>query len=118
MERIDRLIRGLGAGIVVVERRAAKVLREALDDERVGEVLRELAPGLHVERVARVERRVEHVGGVRALGERELDRVFFVGLAAAVVPLVELEGDVRLRGGEGVSGASWANGEWGQRLTQ
>ena len=85
----------------VVERRAAKVLREALDDERVGEVLRELAARLDVERVARVERRVEHVGRVRALGERELDRVFFVGLAPAVVPLVELEGDVRLPGVRG-----------------
>ena len=67
------------------------MLREALDDERVREVLRELAARLHVERVARVERRVEHVGRVRALGERELDRVFFVGLAPAVVSLVELE---------------------------
>ena len=69
MQRIDRLIRCLGAGIVVIQRRAAKVLREALDDEGVREVLCKLATWLNVERMARVERAVEHIRGVRALGE-------------------------------------------------
>ena len=64
------------------------MLREPLDDEAVGQVLRELPARLDVERVARVERRVEHVGRVRALGEREFDRVLFVGLAPPVVTLV------------------------------
>ena len=52
---------------------------------------RELAARLHIQRMARVERAVEHVGRVRALGEREFDRVLFVGLAPPVVALVQLE---------------------------
>ena len=67
------------------------MLREALDNERVGQVLCELAAGLHVERVAGVERRVEHVGGVRALGEGELDRILLVGLASPVITFIELK---------------------------
>ena len=72
------------------------MLRELLDDEAVRQVLRELPAGRHVERVARVERGVEHVGRVRALAEREPDRVLLVRLAPPVVPLVQLERDVRL----------------------
>ena len=64
------------------------MLRQLLDDEAVGQVLRELAARLHVERVPRVERRVEDVGRVRALAQREPDRVFLVRLATAVIALV------------------------------
>lgn len=41
--------------------------------------------------MARIEGGVEHVGGMCALAERKLDGVFFVGLATAMVALVQFK---------------------------
>ena len=43
------------------------MLRQLLDDETVRDMLREFPAGLDVERMPRVEGRVEDVGRVRAL---------------------------------------------------
>jgi hypothetical protein len=53
-----------------------------------------LLPGLHAERVARIQRRVEDVRRVCALADAELDGVLLVGTAASAVALVQFEGDV------------------------
>ena len=95
VEGVDRLERRVRARIVVFGD-TTEVLREALDDERVGQVLCELAAGLHVERVAGVEGRVEHVGGMRALGEGEFDRVLLVGLSSPVITFIELKPSLKM----------------------
>lgn len=46
---------------------APEMLRQLLDDETVRDMLRKLPAGLDVERMPRVEGRVEDVGRVRAL---------------------------------------------------
>ena len=72
-----------------------EMLRELLNDKPIRQMLRQLPARLDVQRVARVDCRVEHVARVRALREGELDRVLLVGLLAPAVALVELEDDVR-----------------------
>lgn len=47
--------------------------------------------------MARVQGRVEHVGRVRPLAQRDLDRVLLVRLATAVIPLIQLKRDVGLK---------------------
>jgi len=80
--------------------------RQLLNDEPVVEVLNQLPvppvsiqsehPGntwpsrLYIERVLRVQRRVEHVGEECALAEKWLDGAFLVRLAFVPVALIQL----------------------------
>jgi len=63
-------------------------------------MLGQFPAGLDVERVSRIQRRIEDVGRVCAFAQRKLDRVLFICLSSTVVTLVKFERDVRLRGGE------------------
>ena len=61
-------------------------------------MLGQFPTGLDVERVSRIQRRVENVGRVCAFTQRKLDRVLFVGLSSTVVTFVKFERDVGLGG--------------------
>ena len=75
-----------------------KVFRQLGDNVTIGQMLGQFPTGLDIERVSRIQRRVENVGRVCAFAQRKLDRVLFVRLSSTIVTFVKFERDVRLRG--------------------
>jgi len=92
-----------------------KVFRQLGDNVTIGQMLGQFPTGLDVERVSRIQRRVENVGRVCAFAQRKLDRVLFVRFSSTVVTFVKFERDVRLRGGRW--NEFYVEGRWGGGYT-